>query len=264
MDMDRIELKYMDSSGFTSTSFEGVQHVKVLPWLSVVQAVEGSYDIALGSDATLNTGEGGFFVAPAGVRQTIIHHVSPASGQIRCRWLFLDAVVNSTEHFDALYELPVILPVHAQKHMNVLFDVMFSTTDVFERHICCYRILQLLASLSSPKQRSMGHMLQAVLAYITDHLTDEIHIADLAACAHTSPSNLYAVFKQQLGVSPLVYINNARLSLGAEYLRTTTDSVAEIAARVGISDAFYFSRLFRRLYAVSPRQYREEIRNRDI
>lgn len=261
--IERIELNDIKYDSFTSSRVEGMRHVKVLPWLSIAQAVEGSYEVALGNGALASTGEGGFFVAPSGVRQTIVHHVSPESGRMHCRWLFFNAVINGAEHFDARYDMPLILPDSVRPQMNALFHALFATDDVYERYITCYRALQLLASVSTAARQPTGHMLQAALDHIAANLDHEIRVADLAACAHTSPSNLYAAFKRQLGVSPLVYINNARLSLGAEYLRTTRDTVSEIALRVGITDAFYFSRLFRRAYAMSPRQYREEYQTRD-
>lgn len=261
MELERIDIKYFSQNSLHSDHVEGLQHVKVLPWLSIVQAVEGSYDITLGGGPVHHTGEGGFFVAPSGVRQTIVHHHSPMSGRMHGRWIFLDTVVGDTKRFDARLTLPLLLPEPARVQMNALFNTLFSTDDTYERYAVIYRILGLLSSQSRPKSPTEGHVLPTVLDYIEQHLHEEIRISDLAACACMSPSNLYIIFKKHLGVSPLVYVNNARLSLGAEYLRLTDDSISSVAARVGISDAFYFSRLFRRTYAMSPRQYREEYRS---
>ena len=45
--MNTFELNYFSISGFDHISNEGVKHVKVLPYLSIVQVTEGSYEIAL-------------------------------------------------------------------------------------------------------------------------------------------------------------------------------------------------------------------------
>ena len=48
MKFKKIELDYVEKNGFSSVSFDGICHIKTLPYLSVVQAVEGNYDIQLG------------------------------------------------------------------------------------------------------------------------------------------------------------------------------------------------------------------------
>ena len=75
MDIAKIHIEYAHKSGFSSTTCNGSCHTKVLPYLSVVQAVEGSYDIQLDNGKTYNTGNGGFFIAPANVQQRIVHNV---------------------------------------------------------------------------------------------------------------------------------------------------------------------------------------------
>ena len=45
--MNSFELNYFSISGFNHIYNEGEKHVKVLPYLSIVQATEGSYEIAL-------------------------------------------------------------------------------------------------------------------------------------------------------------------------------------------------------------------------
>ena len=64
---------------FSSAEVEGIRHIKVLPYLSVVQSVEGSYEFSLGKSEPTQTGDGGFFIAPANLRQTIVHHINKES-----------------------------------------------------------------------------------------------------------------------------------------------------------------------------------------
>ena len=80
LDIKSAEIKYFKKDGFVSAYNDNTQHIKVLPYLSIVQSVEGSYDIALGNAATMQTGEGGFFVAPSEIQQTIVHHTNKKSG----------------------------------------------------------------------------------------------------------------------------------------------------------------------------------------
>ena len=106
MEIRKAEIKYLKKDGFISDSNINVKHVKVLPWLSVVQSVEGSYDITLGTGRKEQTGDGGFFIAPSGVQQTIVHHVNSESGRMKSRWLFIDVEINNAYKLDSLYKFP--------------------------------------------------------------------------------------------------------------------------------------------------------------
>ena len=110
MDIAKIHIEYAHKSGFSSATCNGSCHTKVLPYLSVVQAVEGSYDIQLDNDRTYNTGNGGFFIAPSNVHQRIIHNTDPTSKKITCRWVFIKIKINNIYSFDEKFGFPTILP----------------------------------------------------------------------------------------------------------------------------------------------------------
>ena len=80
----------------------------------------------------------------------------------------------------------------------------------------------------------------------------------LARRAGLSRSRLAERFRHFLNRSPMEYVAQWRLKLGAERLRTSQRSVAEIAAEVGYGSESAFSRAFRREYALPPAQYRRD------
>ncbi len=262
LNIEKIDFKYMKRQSFIATDNENVKHVKILPWISVVQSEEGSYDIALGSGEMQKTGGGGFFVAPSGVQQTIVHHLDKKSGVMRCRWVFFDLLINDAYRFDLLYDLPVTLEEPARSQMNEVFDELFASTDAFSEYECYYRILKLLFSISSPRELPHQEAMQETLSYISENRTKRITVSDLASHIHMSPSNFYSVFKKAFGLSPMAYVSRYRLSLAAEYLHSSDLTVSEIADLVGIPDPLYFSRMFKRSYSVSPMKYRAEYKSR--
>ncbi len=262
MTIEQAQIKYLRKGGFDAVSNEGLRHVKVLPYLSVVQSVHGSYDISLGSSEPEQTGDGGFFVAPSEVQQTIVHHVNPTSRHMSARWLFLDVQVNGVYRLDSLYRFPLVLPKEAKDECDRLFDRIFSTDDIWENYSDCYRLLGLLVRHSTPMQTDPQSDVQAAIGYLTSHYREPITVRDLATVCKMSESNFYAVFKKQLGNSPISYLNHYRLSLAAEQLMETDRSVGEISDSVGIPDALYFSRLFKKVYGLPPREYRLTYRRR--
>lgn len=255
MNIQMARLEKMEKVRFSTTEIDGVCHIKTLPYLSIVQAVEGRYEIALKDGPLVDTGNGGFFVAPAGVKQTIVHHVDPHTGQFTGRFVFLDVTVNNALRLDDMFHLPVVLNETEKQAMNNAFDRLFEAKTVFEEYQHTYEILDILAR-NATERTSVSADMQAVLAYIRLHYAEKIRIEQLAVLSGLSSSRLFVTFKAATGCSPIAYLNNYRLSMAAERLIRTDDSIADIARCVGIEDAVYFNKQFRKQYAVSPSAYR--------
>jgi AraC-like DNA-binding protein len=260
LNLTKAELRYLKKGRFDSVPNEGNRHVKVLPYLSIVQSVEGSYDIALGNGASETTEEGGFFIAPAGLRQTIVHHVNQASGNMSARWLFIDMRVNDTHSIDSLYRFPTVIKRRDASELNTLFDQLFATDSIWENYGDCYQLIAILLREALPVKQVESTSIRDTVAYIREHHSEPITVELLAKLSHMSESNFYTVFKQQMGTSPIAYLNHTRLSLAAERLIETTQSIRLISASVGISDALYFSKLFKKTYGISPKEYRRVYR----
>lgn len=83
-------------------------------------------------------------------------------------------------------------------------------------------------------------------------------ISDLARRVGLSRTRLAERFRHFLGESPMAYLAQWRLKLGAEFLQTTEHSVAEVAAAVGYGSEAAFNRAFKREYDCPPAQFRRK------
>ena len=261
MRIEKIGIEYASTGGFSSTTCNGMCHTKVLPYLSVVQAVEGSYDIQLDNGITYHTGSGGFFIAPSNVQQRIVHNTDHTSGKMICRWAFLKIKINDIYNFDEKFRFPTILPKNFKSEMNAVFDRLFCADNAFDEYICYYEIAKLLSLVAEEKELPLPAYIEQALLYIRDHYSEKIAVEDIAKQANISSSHLFSVFKKRMGVSPICFLNNYRLSIAAEILQGTTKSISQISAEVGIDDAIYFNKIFKKHYQMSPRQYREIYKN---
>lgn len=98
--------------------------------------------------------------------------------------------------------------------------------------------------------------LTAALAYMRDHLEDELPMSAVAGRARVSKRQLERLFKRHVGCSPLRKLNDLRLSRAFALLNETDLSVSEIAAAVGYASAHQLSRKFRARFGGTPRDYR--------
>lgn len=256
MEIKNIEIKYFEKSEFIGLCNENIKHVKVLPYLSIVQSTEGSYDITLGNNKSEETEQGGFFIAPSNIQQTIIHHVNKQSGYMSARWIFLDVEINKTYRLDTLFQFPLVIKGEKAKELNALFDLIFHSDDIWEINATCFYILKFIITLSAPLENKFNRTMEKVVSYIKDNYYKHISINTLSKIACMSESNFYAVFKKQFGTSPIAFLNHYRLTIATQKLTQTHQSINEICNSIGIEDALYFSKLFKKTYGIPPKEYR--------
>lgn len=100
-------------------------------------------------------------------------------------------------------------------------------------------------------------LLEPVMAYLKDHLTDpDLNLEKLPQLAGVSDAYLRRIFKKQYGIAPAGYVIRERIRLAKDFLlRIDGIRIAEVSAKVGYSDPLYFSRLFKKHTGLSPTQY---------
>lgn len=95
------------------------------------------------------------------------------------------------------------------------------------------------------------------LAALHDRPREPWTLDDLAREVALSRSLLAERFIHFVGIPPIQYLTQWRMQLAAERLRSTTDSLAQIADYVGYGSESAFSRAFKRLVGVAPATFRE-------
>jgi AraC-like DNA-binding protein len=97
----------------------------------------------------------------------------------------------------------------------------------------------------------------AVQQVIHSRMGEPLRLADLARAAGLHPTYFSDRFREVVGVRPLEYLTRRRLERAQDLLLSSTASVKQVAAEVGIPDAAYFTRVFSRLYQMSPTRFRD-------
>ncbi len=87
-----------------------------------------------------------------------------------------------------------------------------------------------------------------------------VSVAALAARMHWSVPHLCRAFRRHTGMPLLAYLRQRRVHAAMVRLRSSSESVLEVALACGFADASYFTRVFRRLVGATPSAYRERAR----
>ena len=98
--------------------------------------------------------------------------------------------------------------------------------------------------------------LRRVLAYVEEHLAEDISVADLANLACLSIFHFTRAFAAAMGMPPHRYVSRRRLESAKAMIASGRASLAEIAFACRFSSQSSFGRAFRRATGVTPAEYR--------
>lgn len=94
--------------------------------------------------------------------------------------------------------------------------------------------------------------------FIENNFQFKIKITDIADSLSISPNYLANIFKTELGITPKEMLTEYRMKKATEYLNHTQMLIKDVALKVGYSNALHFSAEFKRVYKVSPLEYRNQ------
>ncbi|MCI6139822.1 AraC family transcriptional regulator [Clostridium sp.] len=103
---------------------------------------------------------------------------------------------------------------------------------------------------------------QKVVNYISLNLQEDLSLDRLAEIFSLNKSYLSSLFRRETGQTLTDFVIQKRMEHAICLLNTTPTSIQEIAARCGILDLSYFTKLFRRTKGMTPSQYRSMVTKR--
>lgn len=99
--------------------------------------------------------------------------------------------------------------------------------------------------------------LEHAIEYIKNFYQQGINVSDVMEYIGLSRTYLNQIFRKELGISVQKFLMDFRLHKAANLLMSTSKSVGEIASDVGYGDALAFSKVFKKKFGMSPKNYRE-------
>jgi AraC-like DNA-binding protein len=118
------------------------------------------------------------------------------------------------------------------------------------------------ASLSNlPKgSKLQDYYIKEAIFYIQQNFHNDITVEDIAATCGLNRSYFGKIFKNSVGQTPQEFLLNYRMIKATELLKLTHLSIGDISSAVGYSNQLHFSRAFKNIYSVSPREWRKQNR----
>lgn len=132
-------------------------------------------------------------------------------------------------------------------------STVLGNIELLEKKTLFYRLLNKALLFERYQQNSESQpMMEQTIEYIRQHYMEPITLESLAEQHRMKAKYFSHLFRKYTGIGPINYLIQFRMNLAYELLMSAEFSVREISRSVGYSDAYYFSRLFKKHYGMSP------------
>lgn len=122
------------------------------------------------------------------------------------------------------------------------------------------QILMLLLDLMSEQLQTdikIDKRVNLARAFLDAHVSNKVELVDVAGACHLSVRQLSALFKQQMGMSPVQYLQQVRMKHAANLLTQSNDSIQLVAESVGYNNLAAFSDRFKKHFGHAPSYFRQ-------
>lgn len=109
--------------------------------------------------------------------------------------------------------------------------------------------------------KSYSLLIRKVLTQIDYDLTANLGLKNLAAQLNVNPSYLSTLFKKETGSTLTEYVNQKRIEHAVFLLNSSNLQIQMIAQYSGIPDVNYFTKTFKKIIGITPKEYRDRISN---
>ena len=116
------------------------------------------------------------------------------------------------------------------------------------------------SKLAGEENFSHSTTMSEALNFIQENALTNISLKDVAAAVHLSPGYFATLFKKSSGFSVGAWITQLRLSEACAQLIHTDVSIEQLTYQLGWSDVTHFIRTFKKMYQVTPAQWRKKNR----
>lgn len=118
---------------------------------------------------------------------------------------------------------------------------------------------QLFVLKKADGQDRASRVIERICHYIENHLDEDLSLVRLAEIHYFNPSYLSHFFKQEQGINLSEYIDRCRIRKARELLRDSDLKVREVSEKVGYHTAHSFTRFFKKMTGMTPKEYRDSL-----
>lgn len=126
-------------------------------------------------------------------------------------------------------------------------DQVLDWLEFFEEQLCL--------KLEGKKKTYKNYIVSNARKYITEHVEEHLSLNEVSAHFGVSPNYLSQLFKKYTGTGFSEYISQQKIAKAKQLIGEGNLKIYEIADALGFESAFYFSKVFKKVTGMAPREY---------
>ena len=130
-------------------------------------------------------------------------------------------------------------------------------------------LIELLISIIRDDSRSMqtvfmqntsSRLVNDVTEFLNEHISERVKVEDIEKFAKVSRTTLESAFKSTVGMGVIDYFIKMKIECAKTYIREDNYNITQIAELLGYDSIHYFSRQFKKIAKMSPKEYSNSIK----
>jgi AraC-like DNA-binding protein len=171
---------------------------------------------------------------------------------------------KTSNYMNTVFEMKVDNYVDVIDKLNEILDISYES-ELMSRFKLQIRVnlflKELFEGFSHKQYDNERALVFAVTKYITENYMKEISLSKLETVFGVKSSRISYLFYKCTKTRPIDYLIKYRMSVASRLLEQEGYSVKRVAEAVGYTDEFYFSRLFKKNFGISPSRVKNRNKN---
>lgn len=194
----------------------------------------------------------GFYISPSFMERCL--GTNPDMTEFFSQYHVLSPADNDKSYFRRLANLLIEEYLNQQPYSLQAIQGLFTTTLAHIRRI--YETSLQTEEKASPKPQTPMEI-KLLLSYINNNFKNDITRTTLSEQVNMSQVYISSLFKKHLGFTFKEYLLDLRIKAAMEMLKSTNDSVENIAYACGFNSSNHFCKTFKKMVSMPPKMFRE-------
>lgn len=137
-------------------------------------------------------------------------------------------------------------------------ELMNDTDNIIYSNSCLYAFLCSFQKSEMKISANENDKIQQCITYMKQNLDKNLRLEDFSSKLMLSSSHLSAIFRKRMKYSPIHLFTSFKVQKACQMLMDSSHNIKTIAYNLGYDDQYHFSRVFKKIMGVSPKNFKQK------
>lgn len=137
-------------------------------------------------------------------------------------------------------------------------ELMNDTSNIVYSNSCLYAFLASFQNSEMKISVNENDIIQQCITHMKENLDKNLRLVDFGKLVNLSTSHLSAIFKKRMKYSPIHLFTSFKVQRACRMLMDNNHNIKTIAYSLGYDDQYHFSRIFKNIMGVSPKNFKNQ------